>query len=110
MNITWIAIMGALLFASVLTVNAAPLPTGTLLQIDRGVASFPNISCSTGSCIGFEVAPGFIVWADFGPGSDNGLVVGKAQACGGQENGPSTNNSISGEMTSAFKPRLLKAR
>jgi hypothetical protein len=102
MKRTW-TVFSVLLFASAFAVNAAPLPGGTLLQINQGVGSYsPNGPCSIGSCFGLEAAPGFKVWIDLGPGSDGGLIVGKAQTCGGQETGPSQNKFTSGEMTSAF--------
>ncbi len=62
-----------------------PLPAGTLLGIDPGFGSGPNIPCATGSCFGMEVSPGFVLWTDYGPGTDGGFVLGKNQLPGGQE-------------------------
>jgi hypothetical protein len=37
-----------------------------------------------------EQAVGVVTWTDFGPGTDGGIVVGKAQASGGQETNPAS--------------------
>ena len=62
----------------------------------------PNVSCTSGSCFAMEVAPGFVVWTDFGPGTDGGFIVGKAQKSGGQDTGPSATTNTPGELTSAW--------
>ncbi len=79
---------------------ADPLPAGTILGIDPGNGA--GAQCTTGSCFGMEVAPGFVVWTDYGPGTDGGFVVGKAQVSGGQEAGPSPDNATPGDLSSAW--------
>jgi hypothetical protein len=79
-----------------------PLPNGTLLGLDQGAGSATNTPCITGSCFGAETLPGIVQWTDFGPGTDGGIVVGKAQASGGQEAGLSNANSTPGELTAAW--------
>lgn len=81
---------------------AAELPDGTKLGITAGVGSTPNVACLTGSCFGMEVAPGFEVWTDFEPGTDGGFILGKNQKSGGQETGPSSSKTTSGELTAAW--------
>jgi len=61
---------------------ASPLPNGTLLGIDAGTGSAPNIPCDTGSCFGMAQGPGMVIWTDFAPGTDGGIVVGKDQLPG----------------------------
>lgn len=78
----------------------APLPEGSTLSIDQGVGSTSNTPCPTGSCFGMEVAPDFVVWTDIGPGTDGGIVVGKEQASGGQENYPAPDTA--GELSAAW--------
>ena len=89
------------LIAVTATVNAAPLPNGTLLPITQGNGGAPNTVC-TGSCFGMEAAPGFVLWTDFGPGTDGGFIVGKAQKSGGQELAPSSTNNTPGELISPW--------
>ncbi len=60
--------------------SGTPL-TNTMLGIDMGSGSAPNTPCATGSCFGMEVQPGYVMWTDFGPGTDGGFVTGKAQTC-----------------------------
>jgi hypothetical protein len=98
----WIIFFSTLLFGVSFGTTAAPLATGTLLRIDQGVGSAFTVRCSAGSCMGIQLAPGLIFWVDLGPGTDGGLIAGKAQACGGQETGPSQSNTSPGEMTAAF--------
>ncbi len=85
-----------------MTAAAAPLPAGTKLGITPGVGSGPNLPCASGSCFSMEVAPGFIVWTDFGPGTDGGFIVGKTQKCGTQELGPSVANTTPSELSNAW--------
>jgi hypothetical protein len=92
----------ALLFGFPFSSTAAPLASGTMLQIDKGAGSAFSIQCASGSCIGFQLVPGLFLWIDVGPGTDGGLIVGKAQVCGGQDSGSSETNTSPGEMTSAF--------
>lgn len=84
------------------TSMATPLQPGTLLKITPGVGSSPNFPCATGTCFGMEVVTGFVVWTDFDPGTDGGIIVGKSQASGGQELGPSTEIVTPGELSAAW--------
>lgn len=87
---------------TVLTAVAAPLVNGTKLAITQGAGSAINLPCSSGSCFGMEVAPGMIIWIDIGPGTDGGVIVGKAQASGGQELAPSPANTTPGQLSNAW--------
>jgi hypothetical protein len=91
-----------MLSLSVMTAVAAPLPTRSTLGITQGVGSAPNLPCTTGSCFSMEVAPGFVIWTDFGPGTDGGFIVGKAQKCGTQEFGSSADNTTPSELSNAW--------
>lgn len=86
----------------VITAAAAPLPSGTKLGITPGTGSGTNLPCVSGSCFGMEVVPGLIIWTDIGPGTDGGIIVGKAQASGGQELAPSSANTTPGQLTNAW--------
>ena len=92
----------AVISLPVMTAAAAPLPAGTKLGITQGVGSGPNLPCATGSCFSMDVAPGFSVWTDFGPGTDGGFIVGKAQKCGTQELGPSSADISPSELSNAW--------
>lgn len=81
---------------------AALLPAGTLLRFEPGVGSAPNTPCTSGSCFGMRLAPGYVVWTDVAPGTDGGIVIGKWQQSGGQETGPSPTNSTPGELSAAW--------
>ena len=94
--------IAASVMASAINASAAPLPAGTRLSITQGVGSALNVPCTTGSCFGMEVQPGYVVWTDYGPGSDGGIVIGKAQKSGGQELAPNASNTATGEMTNAW--------
>src|SRR3990172_3287571 len=82
--------------------NYALLPANTELPIIQGVGSAINAPCSVGSCFSMETAPGVLTWTDFGPGTDMGIVVGKSQASGTQETGPSDANPTTGELSNAW--------
>lgn len=102
-NKTIIGLISGVILASLgFSMQAAPLDSRTLLTIEPGIGSQPNLPCLTGSCFGMQVAPGFIVWTDLSPGTDGGIVVGKAQRSGGQEDAPSATNNTPGEMTAAW--------
>jgi hypothetical protein len=82
------------------TAVAAPLPAGTKLLIQQGVGSDVNTPCSEGSCFSMEVNPGIVIWTDFAPGTDGGIVVGKSQLSGGQE--IDKDSTLPGELSSAW--------
>lgn len=77
-----------------------PLPDGSTLSIEPGVGSNGIQPCTTGSCFGMEISPGLPLWTDIAAGTDGGIIVGKDQASGGQENFPALD--ISGELTAAW--------
>jgi hypothetical protein len=79
--------------------HSAPLINGTLLTIKQGSVGYPEGTC-TGSYVRF--LNNAILCYPIGPGLDGGLIVGKDQKSGGQEQAPSGNNATSGEMASAF--------
>ncbi len=81
---------------------ASPLPSMTKLLITPGTGSTTNTPCATGSCFGMEVGPGTVVWTDFGPGTDGGIIVGKAQTSGGQELAGSPTNTTPGQLSNAW--------
>ena len=62
-----------------------PLPAGTQLSIARGTIDSTSTSCLSGSCLGMEITPGFVLWSSFGAGTDGGLIIGKNQTSGGQQ-------------------------
>ena len=82
--------------------HAAAIPSGTKLKIDQGATDATGTGCVSGSCFSMEMAPGFYAWTGFAPGTDGGLILGKNQATGGQETGPSGATATSGELTSAW--------
>jgi len=90
-------LVAGLLFATPL--QAAPLPKGTLLSIRQGQVSYPEGTCN-GSYLRFvhDVLNCFPI----GPGRDGGLVVGKNQKSGGQEQNASGYRAQDGELSSAF--------
>jgi hypothetical protein len=92
----------ALISLPLMTALAAPLPAGIKLGISQGVGSSVNLPCASGSCFSMEVAPGFVIWTDFGPGTDAGFIVGKSQKCGTQEFGSSSANTTPSELTNAW--------
>ena len=80
MNMKYLISSAVLVLGIMTSVSqAAPLPNGAGLGIEAGIGSAPNAPCSSGSCFGFEVAPGFLLWTDLAPGSDGGIIVGKDQ-------------------------------
>jgi hypothetical protein len=91
-----------MLSLSAMAAVAAPLPAGTTLGITQGVGSGPNLPCASGSCFSMEVSPGFVIWTDFGGGTDAGFIIGKAQACGSQEIEPSPSNTTPSQLTTAW--------
>ena len=91
--------LAAAVFAATSIAHSAPLSDGTVLTIKQGGIGYPEGIC-TGSYIRF--LNNAILCYPIGPGLDGGLVVGKSQKSGGQEQAPSGNNDRSGEMTSAF--------
>ncbi len=91
-----------LLRGTVNSVGQPDLPlAGTVLGLEPGAGS-GSAPCATGSCFGMEVAPSTWTWTDFGPGTDGGFVVGKAQKSGGQELATSVTNTTPGELTNAW--------
>ena len=94
-------ILAALISIGVLSVQAAPLPSGTLLSITPG-NSPGNAICTSGSCFAMEVTPDFFIWTNIAPGTDGGLIVDKSQKSGGQDLGPSASNTTPGELTAAW--------
>jgi len=78
---------------------AAPLPKGTLLSIKQGQVGYPEGSCS-GSYLRF--LNDAITCYPIGPGRDGGLVVGKNQKSGGQDQGQANYRAQDGELSSAF--------
>lgn len=86
-------------FAAAPLAHSAPLSNGTLLTIQPGKVGYPE-----GTCFGSYVRylNNAILCYPIGPGTDGGLVVGKNQKSGGQEQAPSRSNDRPGEMTSAF--------
>lgn len=79
--------------------HAAPLPKGTLLTIKQGQIAYPEGTC-TGSYLRFlhDALNCFPI----GPGLDGGLVVGKNQKSGGQEQSAYAHRAQDGELSSAF--------
>src|SRR3990172_7062084 len=78
-----VAIVLTVIFAVFATVAVAtPLTNGSLLALDPGVGSAANTPCATGSCFGMAQGPGLVLWTDFAPGTDGGIVVGKDQQPG----------------------------
>ena len=59
------------------TESLKPMPANTKLSVTQGSGSASNVPCSAGSCFGMDQIPGTVLWADFGPGTDGGIVVGK---------------------------------
>ena len=86
-------------FAATSATHAAPLPNGKLLPITPG--DYSDCTITGGSCWAMEVSPGFWIWFPIVAGSDGGLIVGKNQASGGQEN---CNSYLftPGELTAAW--------
>lgn len=82
--------------------QAVPLTNGTWVTLAPGVGSGTNQTCTSGSCFGLEVAPGFDVWTNISPGTDGGLILGKNQKSGGQDVGASGSNRTPGEVTAAW--------
>lgn len=95
----WASCMAAGIFAAAPSAHSAPLSDGTLLTINQGGIGYPEGTC-TGSYLRF--LNNAILCYPIGPGTDGGLVVGKSQRSGGQEQAPSGNNARPGEMSSAF--------
>ncbi len=85
-----------------MTAVAQPVTVLNKLAITQGVGSTPNLACLSGSCFGMEVAPGFVVWTDFGSGTDGGIIIGKNQTSGGQELAPSSGNTTPGQLSTAW--------
>ncbi len=79
--------------------NGASISNGTLLTLNPGAVGYPEGTC-TGSYIRF--LNNAILCYPIAAGTDGGLVVGKSQRSGGQEQSPSGNNATPGELTSAF--------
>ncbi len=96
----WGSCLTVAVFSAAPMAHGAPLSNGTILTIKQGGTSYPEGSCS-GSYIRFLNNDSLLCYP-IGPGSDGGLVVGKSQKSGGQEQGPSGDNAQPGEMTSAF--------
>ena len=95
----WRVCLAATVVTATPMAYSAPLSNGTVLTIKQGSVGYPEGACS-GSYIRF--LNNAILCYPIGPGLDGGLVVGKSQRSGGQEQGPSGNNAKSGEMVSAF--------
>lgn len=91
-------LVAGLLFATPM-LQAAPLPKGALLTIKQGQIAYPEGTC-TGSYMRFlhDVLNCFPI----GPGLDGGLVLGKNQKSGGQEQSPRTHRAQDGELSNAF--------
>ncbi len=87
---------------SICGLTGTPLPAMTKLKITPGVGSASNTPCTTGSCFGMEVATGVVTWTDFGPGTDGGIVIGKAQLSGGQEGPGGGSLSTPGELSDVW--------
>jgi hypothetical protein len=82
------------------TAIAAPLPAGTKLTI-TGTTDAPGlVPCTNGSCFGMFLAPGLFYWMPLHPGTDGGLILGKAQKSGGQE--LDALSSADGEVTAVW--------
>ncbi len=67
-----------------LPTQAAPLPQGTVLTIDPGIADASTGACVSGSCFTFTIS-GIIAPASYftmQPGADGGMVIGRNQAAG----------------------------
>lgn len=79
--------------------HAAPLPKGTLLTIKQGQIAYPEGTCS-GSYLRF--AHDALNCFPIGPGLDGGLVVGKNQKSGGQEQRAYAERAQDGEISNAF--------
>ncbi len=75
----------------------SPLPNGTTLSLDPGQGSTQNVPCATGSCFGIELSPGLVLWTDFAPGMDGGLIIGKDQ-----QPGSTTGGSEMGDLSDAW--------
>jgi len=95
----WGSCLAAVVFAATPMAHSAPLSDGTLLTIKQGSVGYPEGSCA-GSYVRFLLNA--ILCYPIGPGTDGGLIVGKSQRSGGQEQAPSGNNAQAGEMASAF--------
>ncbi|TCV85171.1 Ig-like domain-containing protein [Sulfurirhabdus autotrophica] len=95
----WRACLAAAIFSTASMVHSAPLSNGTVLTINQGSVGYPE-----GTCFGSYVRflNDAILCHPIGPGLDGGLVIGKNQKSGGQEQAPSGSNSKPGEMASAF--------
>lgn len=84
-------------------VSALPLPEGTLLTIERSYSYWGTYQ-ECGSCLDWgyvDTQTGKLVFSSSGdfiePGTDGGLIIGKNQLSGGQENGSGI--VTPGEMT-----------
>ena len=95
-------ILAVLIGLGTLSIEAAPLPNGTVLTIEPGTTSAGGGCSGTGSCFWMEVAPGFCCWIPIQPGTDGGIVVGKNQKSGGQEGPGGSTITTPGELTAAF--------
>lgn len=97
-----IGFITAALFVLPVLTSAAPLAPGTALHIAPGnlPGGFGFAPCTSGSCIGWFIAPGFYAWSNVTPGTDGGFIVGKSQVSGGQEIDRFSTND--GELTAAF--------
>lgn len=95
----WGSCLATAIFSAAPMAHSAPLSNGTVLTIKQGGIGYPEGTC-TGSYVRF--LNNAILCYPIGPGLDGGLVVGKSQKSGGQEQGSSGNNAQSGEMTSAY--------
>lgn len=101
-NVSFMSMLGLSSICLPTNALAAALPANTELRIIAGIGSAPDLACATGSCFGMEMAPGFTIWTDFGPGTDSGFIIGKNQKSGGQELAPSAGNITSGDLTSSW--------
>ncbi len=95
----WRACLAATIFSAAPMAHGAPLSNGTVLTIKQGGTGYPEGTC-TGSYVRF--LNNAILCYPIGPGLDGGLVIGKNQKSGGQEQAPSGSNAKPGEMASAF--------
>src|SRR3989344_5843674 len=77
--------------ASATIAAAAPLPAFTLLTVEKAIDTpdvGPAPGCTNGSCFGLYLFAGLYAWTPLGPGTDGGIIVGKAQRCWSNWVGP----------------------
>jgi hypothetical protein len=86
--------------AAAATAIAAPLPNGTLLSINATTDPAGVVPCTNGSCFGMFLVPGLYYWTPIHPGTDGGIIIGKAQKSGGQE--IDALSQANGEITAAW--------